>query len=517
MQQHTVTRVLPLAASLVLLAGCATPAALTQAQQQVAAAPAKVAQVQRQVSAAVSAAQSAAAAAATITETSTTSAATSSTASAAPPQVAAITTTTSTATAPAATSTGAATQARAARVTASVGVTQAVQKVIQQANDEQQAAFAKHDPTLMQDTATSSYYQDLVQTNQDMANSGVASIKLLKLQWGAVTQQGASLVQATTNETWQTTLSDGTVDQSTDRNVYVLVLQNGAWKIQTDDHPDANQGIPGSSASGQPGTLPSPSTPPVPLTIGESHNWSGYAATGGTYTAVTGTWKVPSVAATTAGSDATWVGIGGVQTHDLIQAGTEALVSGAGNVHYEAWIELLPSSSHTVPLVVTPGDSVTVTITQQSAGNWLVAFKNNTTGKTYQAPEQYTSSLSSAEWVEEAPSGGRRVVPLDQFGSVQFSGGSTVKDGTTDTIAKAGAKAITMADRNGQPIAKPTALSADGAGFTVSRLADTTPVAPAQGTAPNQLFPGTGGNGRGFGNGSGVGSIAPAGFQGPLA
>jgi hypothetical protein len=514
--QHTGPRFLPLAASLVLLAGCATPAALTQAQQQVAAAPAKVAQVQRQVAAAVSAAQSAAAAAATTTATSTASAATTTSASAAPPQVASITTTTSTSTTPAAASTGAATQARAARVTATAGVTQAVQNVIQQANNEQQAAFTQHDPTLMRDTATTSYYQDLVQTNQDMANSGVASIKLLKLQWGAVTQQGTTLVQATTNETWQTTLSDGSVDQSTDRNVYVLVLQNGSWKIQTDDHPDANQGNPGSSASGQPGTLPAPSTPPVPLTIGESHNWSGYAATGGTYTSVTGAWKVPTVSATNAGSDATWVGIGGVQTHDLIQAGTEAMVSGAGNVQYEAWIELLPRSSHTVPLVVTPGDSVTISITQQSAGNWLVDFKNNTSGKTYQTAEQYTSSLSSAEWVEEAPSGGRRVMPLDQFGSVQFSAGSTVKDGATDTIAKAGARAITMADRYGQPIARPTALSADGAGFTVSRLVDTTPVVPAQGIAPNQLFPGSG-NGRGFGNGAGVGSIAPAGFQGPMA
>lgn len=511
--KHVLSRIIPLFALLVLLAGCA--------------APARLAQVQRQVAAAASAAQSAAAAAATTTVTATTASSTATVpnSTAATPQVVAVTTTTSTVSA--ATGSSAVTQADTTRVAAAppAAVTAAVKDVIQQANTEQQAAFVKQDPTLMRDTATTAYYQQLVQTNSDMAKGGVATIKLLNLRWGAISQQDSTHVQATTFETWRTVFSDSTTDQSTDRNVYVLVLQNGVWKIQSDVHPDANQGIPGGRAAGQPGTAPAPSIQPSPLSIGQSHNWSGYAATGGTYTAVSGTWKVPQVAATSVGSDATWVGIGGVTSHDLIQAGTEAMVPYAGNVQYEAWIELLPSSSHTVPLVVSPGDSITVTLTQQSAGNWLVAFKNNTTGKTFQTTEQYTSSLSSAEWVEEAPSGGRRVLPLDQFGSVQFSAGSTVKNGTTDSIAKAGAIAITMADRYGQPVARPSALGTDGASFSVSRLADTTPAVPTQGTTPGRLFPG-GGNGRGygnpfpgngFGNGQGYSNPWPTGSQGAMA
>ena len=513
--KHILSRIVPLFALLVLLAGCA--------------APARLAQVQRQVAAAASAAQSAAAAAATTSASSTATAA-SSTAptpnpTTAPSQVVAVRTTSSTTTAT--TGSSAVTQADTTRVAAApaAAVTAAVKSVIQQANTEQQTAFAKQDPTLMRDTATTAYYQQLVQTNSDMAKGGVASIKLLNLRWGAVSQQNSTHVQATTFETWQTVFTDSTTDQSTDRNVYVLALQNGSWKIQSDVHPDANQGVPGGNPAGQPGTAPAPSTQPSPLSIGQSHNRSGYAASGGTYTSVSGTWTVPQVAATSAGSDATWVGIGGVTSHDLIQAGTEAMVPYAGNVQYEAWIELLPASSTTVPLVVSPGDSVTVTLTQQSTGNWLVAFKNNTTGKTYQTTEQYSSSLSSAEWVEEAPSGGRRVLPLDQFGSVQFSAGSTVKNGTTDSIAKAGAIAITMADRYGQPIAKPSALAANGSSFSVSRLADATPSVPTQGTAPGRLFPrgGNGGGygnpfpGNGFGNGQGYGNPFPSGSQGPIA
>src|SRR5207245_2487158 len=81
-------------------------------------------------------------------------------------------------------------------------------------------------------------------------------------------------------------------------------------------------------------------------------------ASGGSFTAVTATWVVPQVSATSTGADATWVGIGGLNSRDLIQAGTQASVGG-GSVTYEAWVEMLPQSSRTVSLSVNPGDSVT--------------------------------------------------------------------------------------------------------------------------------------------------------------
>src|SRR5690348_4888732 len=62
---------------------------------------------------------------------------------------------------------------------------------------------------------------------------------------------------------------------------------------------------------------------------GTSSNWAGYVAEGGTYTGVSGAWHVPvpqDSAATSVAADATWVGIGGVESHDLIQAGTQAIV-----------------------------------------------------------------------------------------------------------------------------------------------------------------------------------------------
>jgi predicted SnoaL-like aldol condensation-catalyzing enzyme len=375
-----------------------------------------------------------------------------------------------------------------------------LQAVVQKADQEQADAFAKHDPTLMRDTAASEdYYQQLVKINDDMAANGVASIELVKIEWGDTSVNGNSAT-LTAYETWRTTYTDGTTEEDRDRNVYTLVNQNGSWLIAADDHPDADM-IPGPGGippgSTQPGVPP---TRPVPAGPGQSRNWSGYNATGGTFTGVTGTWTVPQADPSTGtyGSDASWVGIGGVQSRDLIQAGTDTTVAGNGHVRYQAWVEMLPAGPHPLPVTVKPGDSVTFSITETSPNNWLVSVKNNTSGQTYQVNEQYTSSHSSAEWIEEAPSGGRRILPLDRFGSVTFTNGSAIKDGQTVSIAGAGAKPVTMIDAFGDPIVTPSALTADGAGFTVTQQASPAiaPAVPGQGVFP--FVPGEG-SGQGIG------------------
>jgi hypothetical protein len=348
----------------------------------------------------------------------------------------------------------------------------AIKAVVERANNEQVDAFTKKDPTIMRDTATTSYYEQLQQTNRDLADNGVDTIKLVKIEWGPITLNGTTGASATTFETWDTSYVDGNSDESRDRNVYTLVLENGSWKIQDDAHPDSGLDTPPTDV--QPAASPQP---PQPLpdnlapNASSSRNWSGYVASkGGPYTSVTGTWIVPKPSASlTTSAAATWVGIGGAKNRDLIQAGTEESVAGSNGVRYSAWIEMLPASSHTVPLKVNPGDSVTVTITQQSKDNWLITLKNNTTGKSYEAKENYQSSLSSAEWIEEAPSGGRRVYPLDNFGTVSFSDASAVVDGKSLSAAAAGARAVSMTDSNGRIIAAASKLGSDGKSFTVTR------------------------------------------------
>jgi ketosteroid isomerase-like protein len=338
----------------------------------------------------------------------------------------------------------------------------AVKDVVQRANDAQVQAFTNNDPTLMQATATISYYQELVQTNQGLQASGAQSIALTKLEWVDVSVSGTT-ANAVTNETWRTTYADGSVADSTDRNEYTLVRQAGAWKISADVQPNTQVISPGT------GTGTAPSQPGTPASVtSSSSNWSGYAASGGDFTSVTATWTVPTVSATSSGADATWVGIGGLTSNDLLQAGTQAMVDG-GTIEYSSWIEMLPQSSRNVPLSVSAGDSVTVSITQQTGNDWLISMKNNTTNGTYNVTVQYNSSNSSAEWVQEAPSVGRGLVSLDQFGTVQFSGASAVRDGKMMSASALGAKAITMINGQGQAIAQPSTISSDGSSFTVAR------------------------------------------------
>jgi peptidase A4-like protein len=342
----------------------------------------------------------------------------------------------------------------------------AVKQVIERANQAQQQAFATGDVSLMRDTSTASYYDELTQINSDLAQGGVTGFTLVRIDWGDVSITGSTAV-ATAYETWRTTYTDGSQDQRTDRNDYTLVQESGAWKIQGDVQPSAQSVTPGS------GTAPAQTQPDTGATTpartsDTSSNWSGYVANGGTYTSVTGTWIVPTVGAATSGADATWVGIGGVTGTDLIQAGTQATVTGAG-VSYSAWIEMLPDSSRTVSLDVAPGDSVTVTITEKTSGQWLLSLVNNTTKDAYQRTVSYSSSRSSAEWVQEAPSSGRSIIPLDDFGSVRFTTGSAVRDGKTLGLSALGATPVAMINRSGQVIAQPSTLGADGSSFAVSR------------------------------------------------
>lgn len=342
----------------------------------------------------------------------------------------------------------------------------AIQTTISRANQEQAQALATGNPSVMSDTATAGYLRQLMQTNQALTAQGATSIELVQLSWGPISVNG-STATATTSETWITTFSDGTTLESTDTNVYSLINQAGTWLIASDSHP-------ATSTPAAPGAMPTPQVPVpmVPAGQNTSHNWSGYAATAGQYTAVSGTWIVPQPNVTGGtGIGATWVGIGGVSSRDLIQAGTQDATPGGGQAQFQAWIEMLPQPSQQVPLAVSPGDSVTVSITEQGAGSgsWQISMTNNTSGQTFQTNASYSSSESSAEWIEEAPSGPGGILPLDNFSSVAFSAASATQDGQMVDLTDSNAQAITMLNANDQPLAIPSGVGSDGSSFAVTR------------------------------------------------
>jgi hypothetical protein len=207
---------------------------------------------------------------------------------------------------------------------------------------------------------------------------------------------------------------------------------------------------------------------PAPL-VDRSLNWSGYVADGGDYTSVSGSWIVPKVTGSpTLAADATWVGIGGTESRNLIQAGTQAIADLDGSVIYEAWMEVLPEESQTVPLPVHPGDVVSADISEVSPNLWSVTLKNVTTGREYHTSVHYRSTHTSAEWIEEMPSG-NVPIELDDFGSLHFLFASATQRGATVTPSAAQARPVTMVNMSNEVLSVPSVLSDTGSSFKVER------------------------------------------------
>ena len=220
-----------------------------------------------------------------------------------------------------------------------------------------------------------------------------------------------------------------------------------------------------------------------PLNQIETLNWSGYAvanfdtpSTTTTYTGVSGTWVVPKAEQApgyTSAYSSSWVGIGGFCTTStcsstdstLIQLGTDQFWSNSGGAAYSAWYELLPNAPVSIPLTIAPGDTVTASLTDGPAptvtgsatspatkpgggsnggghggGNggggggqsWILSMSVNG-ANAWTTTLTYDSSLLSAEWIEEAPTGciGHHceVLPLANYATATFDLGTLGQNG----------------------------------------------------------------------------------------
>ena len=177
-------------------------------------------------------------------------------------------------------------------------------------------------------------------------------------------------------------------------------------------------------------TIPTPS-------LGTSKNWSGYYLNGSGFTAVSSTFTVPNVSASSTNTyTAEWVGVDGVSNSNLIQAGVSENYSAATNrVTTYAWWEILPAPDTPISLaIVSPsaGDRMTVSISQQSVGLWSVRVSDDTKGQVFTISLSYSGPLTSAEWIVEAPADlGGNVLTLGQysptvvFTNLQYTGTAT--------------------------------------------------------------------------------------------
>jgi hypothetical protein len=163
------------------------------------------------------------------------------------------------------------------------------------------------------------------------------------------------------------------------------------------------------------------------VTQSTSTNWAGYAATGGGFTTVTSHWTQPTASCTSATTYSSfWVGLDGDGSSTVEQTGTSA-DCGGGHPSYYAWYEMYPKYPVNLSLVVRPGDSLTGTVSVGSHGRYTLTLHNNTTGASFSTTQKGHGSNYSAEAIAEAPSSRSGVLPLTNFGTVNFS--STLVNG----------------------------------------------------------------------------------------
>lgn len=203
-----------------------------------------------------------------------------------------------------------------------------------------------------------------------------------------------------------------------------------------------------------------------------SSNWSGYALAGGPFTSVAGTFNVPAVTAGGVSSSlGEWVGIDGWgASNSIIQAGVgEDYNATTQSTRIYAWYELYPAPAYALPLDVSVGDTITVSISEVSGGLWHILVKDDTTGQSTNDEFSYAGSATTAEWIVEAPYSQQTqsVVPLAPYAPVTFA-----KLGATPT-GQAPTRFVMI--QQGQQVSTPSALSDNG--FTVG-YGGVTPDAP---------------------------------------
>jgi hypothetical protein len=205
-----------------------------------------------------------------------------------------------------------------------------------------------------------------------------------------------------------------------------------------------------------------PGVPPglVPAGTASSTNWSGYAATGTTFSSVSSSWVEPTATCPSGTQySSAWVGLDGFSSRTVEQTGTDSDCAGA-TPRYFAWYEMYPASSVLIAEPVGPGDQMNASVTASTSITFALTISDATKGWTKTFTKTLaTAKRSSAEVIEEAPcctaAGG--ILPLADFGKINF----------------------TNAHANGQPIGN----------FTTTRIDMTTPTGIAKAT-PSALSSG---------------------------
>ncbi|HEY2372335.1 MAG TPA: G1 family glutamic endopeptidase [Gaiellaceae bacterium] len=201
------------------------------------------------------------------------------------------------------------------------------------------------------------------------------------------------------------------------------------------------------------------------ITNSTSSNWSGYATTGARFVSITSSWTEPTAlcGAGETSYSSFWVGLDGDTSGTVEQTGTDADCS-SGVARYYAWYEMYPKFPTNLSNPVQPGDTLTASVTTDGVGRFTLAISSSRGWQFSTTQRLKSASLASAEVIAEAPSSRSGVLPLTNFGAVNF-GPSTANNASLATAPNL--DPITMATSSGTPKAQPGNIASNGS-FTVT-------------------------------------------------
>jgi Peptidase A4 family len=189
-----------------------------------------------------------------------------------------------------------------------------------------------------------------------------------------------------------------------------------------------------------------------------STNWSGYAASGGTYTSVSASWVQPAGSCTSTTSYSSfWVGLDGYSSKTVEQDGTDTDCVN-GQPEYYGWSETYPNPAENFGQTVEPGDTMSASVVYQGSNRFQLNLADATEGWTATTTATVSGAArSSAEVIIEAPSSASTgdVLPLTDFGTVNLS--DSLVDGSP--IGSLSPTQIYMTNSAGQTIDTVSSLS----------------------------------------------------------
>lgn len=216
----------------------------------------------------------------------------------------------------------------------------------------------------------------------------------------------------------------------------------------------------------------------LPANTEKSGNWAGYIAVpvsqNNTYTSVSGSWTVPNITSNRQNaSTAQWIGLGGVNSEDLLQMGTiEEIQNGQPIV--EVFWEKLPDAAQNI-VSIPIGSTISVTISKASNSTWNLTF-TATTPKGEAVTKTISTTLdssyeqkigTSAEWISEDPANqNNQLLPLANADEVKYQSAKVNGNSLSDSSNKI--HPVAMISNGGNIAIYPSEIGADGESFTTT-------------------------------------------------